>query len=96
VSADTFIDRCATHLDIEVAELASRSRQQRVVEARRLVITLGRERWGQSAKELASALGKSADTVSYLSREGIRQRMEDEGFSQRYEALDAEMVGGSR
>ena len=96
LTADDFIDRCAACLDINAADLASRSRKQRAVEARRLVITLGRERWGQSTKELASVLGKSADTVTYLLREGIRQRMDDDVFSQRYEALDAEMAGGGR
>ena len=96
LSADEFILRCASYLNVDVGDLASRSRQRRVVEARRLVVTLGRERRGQSAKELASALGKSADTVSYLSREGIRRRMEDGDFARRYEALDVEMIGDVR
>jgi hypothetical protein len=47
-------------LDIDVADLASRSRQNHVVEARRLIVTLGRERWAQGTKELALAFGKSA------------------------------------
>jgi hypothetical protein len=37
-----------------------------VVEARRLIVTLGRERWAQGTKELALAFGKSADTVAYI------------------------------
>jgi hypothetical protein len=65
-----------------------------VVEARRLIITLGRERRAQSTKDLASALHKSADTVTYIQREGVRQRLEDEEFSRRYESLDEELVGG--
>lgn len=90
--AADFLRACAAILDIEVEALASRSRHPAVVEARRLMVTLGRERWRQSTKELASVLEKSADTVSYLTREGIRLRLEDEAFARRFEALDAAMT----
>jgi len=59
-----------------------------------MIITLGRERWAQSTKELASALQKSADTVTYIQREGVKQRLDDGEFSRRYEDLDAALVGG--
>ena len=39
---------------------------------------------------------KSADTVSNLSREGIRKRMEDGDFARHHEALDVGMVGHAR
>ena len=90
--AEVFVAKGARHLKIRVADLASRSRQRDIVEARRLILALGRERWGQKAKDLGTALGKKADTISYLAREGIRQRLEDEGFSGRYEALDEELI----
>jgi REP element-mobilizing transposase RayT len=80
LSAEDFIGRSAAVLNIDVADLASRSRQTHVVEARRLIIALGRERWVQSTKDLASALEKSADTVTYIQREGVRQRLDDEEF----------------
>jgi len=67
-----------------------------VVEDRHLIVTLGRERWGQCTKELASVLKKSADTVSYLTREGIKHRLEDQAFARRYEWLDAEMIARGR
>ena len=92
--AREFIERSAAILHIDVADLASRSRQHHVVEARRLIVILGRERWAQSTKDLASALQKSADTVTYIQREGVRQRLEDEAFSRRYENLDEQLVGG--
>lgn len=94
--ADEFIAEGARHLEIDVANLASRTRQRHVVEARRLLLALGRERWGQRANELGRALGKKADTISYLAREGIRQRLEDEVFAKRYEDLDEAMIDGSR
>ena len=65
-----------------------------MVEARRLIVTLGRERWAQSTNEMASALQKSADTVTYIQREGVRKRLEDESFLRRYENLDEGLVGG--
>ena len=64
-----------------------------MVEARRLLLTLGRERWGQKATDLGAVLGKKADAISYLAREGIRQRLEDEVVAGRYEALDEAMIG---
>jgi hypothetical protein len=67
-----------------------------VVEARRLIIALGRERWVQSTKDLASALEKSADTVTYIQREGVRQRLDDEEFSLRFENLDEALIGRGR
>jgi len=79
-----------------VAGLASRFRQNPVVEARRLIITLGRMRWVQSTKDLASALDKSADTVTYIQREGVRQRLHDGEFLRRYENLDEALIDGSR
>jgi len=62
--AGEFVARSAAILDVDVADLASRSRQNHVVEARRLIITLGRECWAQSTKDLASSLEKSADNVT--------------------------------
>jgi REP element-mobilizing transposase RayT len=92
LSAEEFIGKGARHLEIDISALASRTRRRHVVEARRLLITLGRERWGQKAKDLGEALGKKADTISYISREGIRQRLEDGDFARRYETLDEAMI----
>ena len=77
-----------------MADLASRSRQNHVVEARRLIVTLGRERWAQGTKELALAFGKSADAVAYIQRDGIRQRLEGGEFSRRYESVDEDLIAG--
>ena len=94
--AEEFISRGAGHLGIDFVDLTSRTRRRHVVEARRLIITLGRERWGQKATSLATALGKSVDTISYIAREGIRRRLEDEDFANRYEALDEAMIDDVR
>ena len=59
---------------------------------RRLTVALGRERWGERTNELAAALNRSADTVTYMTREGVERRLEDPDFENKYEVLDAEMV----
>ncbi len=57
-----------------------------------MILTLGRDGRRQSIKELAFTFGKSADTATYLTREGIRLRLEDEAFARRFEALNATMI----
>lgn len=96
LSAEEFVKRGESLLDMALPDLASRSRQHDVVEARRLKITLGRERRVQSTKDLVSVLDKSADTVTYIQREGAPRRLEDKAFLQRYENLDAGLAGGGR
>jgi hypothetical protein len=59
-----------------------------------LIIIPGREHIAQSTRDLASALQKAADTVTYIQRERARQRLEDEDFFRRSENLDGELVGG--
>jgi hypothetical protein len=92
LSADEFITEGARRLGIDVEDLASRGRRREVVEARRLLLALGRERWGQKATDLGAVLGKKADTISYLAREGIKQRLENNDFASRYNALDEVMI----
>lgn len=96
LSADEFIAEGARRLGIDVADLASRGRRREVVEARRLLLALGRERWRQKATDLGAVLGKKADTISYLAREGIRQRLDNADFSSRYESLDEAMINDGR
>mgnify|MGYP001820190576 FL=1 len=94
LSTVEFMSRGARILGVEVEDLASRTRRRDVVESRRLLRGLGRERWTQRANQLGAVLEKKADTISYLAREGIRQRLEDEGLSRRYEALDQALIDG--
>jgi putative transposase len=92
ISAEEFVSRCASVLDVDLDDLRGRWRMTPTVEARRMIVALGRERWRQSTKELATALAKSEDVVSYLTREGVRQRLEDEGFARTYEELDQKLI----
>jgi len=88
VSSEEFVSGCAKLLKESVESLISRSRLPSIVEARRLLVTLGRERWGQSTSGLAAVLCKRPDVVSYLKREGVKRRLEDRGFERQLDELD--------
>jgi hypothetical protein len=75
-----------------VERLRSRARDSATAELRRLVATLGVERWGQRGVDIARVLGKNPDVVSWWVGQGVRRRLEDEGFATRIDALDQEMV----
>lgn len=92
VSSEEFVEECAAILGVGRGALSSRSRLPAIVDARRMVVTLGRERWNQKTSELASALGKSADVISYLKREGVKRRLEDQAFASRLEDLDKGLI----
>ncbi len=62
---------------------------------RRIVATLGVERWEQRGTELAKVLNKNADVVSWWVGQGVRRRQEDPGFAQRLEELDAQLAGAT-
>ena len=70
IGMERLFDSCARQVLKTCQVRSSVVRQHDVVGARRLIITLGRERWAQSTKDLASALDKSADWVTYIQREG--------------------------
>jgi REP element-mobilizing transposase RayT len=92
ISSAEYVEHCADILGVGSGALASRSRLPAIVEARRLVVTLGRERWDQKASELATALDKSADVISYLKREGVKRRLGDQVFASRLEDLDKALI----
>jgi hypothetical protein len=54
-------------------------------------VTLGLERWRQKTGELALALQKSPDVVSYMKRECVRMRLEDPEFNSRLEEHDTQL-----
>jgi len=56
------------------------------------MVTLGREWWDQKTSELAIVMGKSADVISYLNREGVKRRLWDEVFASRLEDIDKALI----
>jgi len=86
--ARQFIDELCRILGAAPATLASRSRDRSTAESRRIVATLGVERWGQKGRELARVLGKNSDMVSAWVGEGVRRRIADAGYARRLDDLD--------
>ncbi|MEJ2188674.1 MAG: transposase, partial [Acidobacteriota bacterium] len=87
--ADDWIERTCRHLGVQREDLASRSRKEEIVRVRELIGLLGVERYGVKVKALAASLGKSEDGVSLWVRRGARRRLENKGFAEDAEALDA-------
>jgi len=102
MTAEEFIGEVCRLLGVEPGRLASRARDRSTARMRRIVATLGVERWGQRGSDLAAALGKNPDVVSWWVGQGVRLRLEDSEFARQLEDLDQEMArsfgerGGSR
>ena len=93
LDAEEFIRRVCELADFDVEYLASRARDRSTAGKRRLVVTLGVERWRQKGTELAAVLKKNSDVVSWWVGEGIRRRLEDEEFAGELDRLDRELSG---
>jgi hypothetical protein len=61
--------------------------------SRRTIATLGIERWGQRAKELARTLNKHPDVVSNWASNGGVLRQADLRFSEVIDDLDKRLSG---
>jgi len=80
LEADEFISRGADILGVDIADLRSRGRNQDVVRARELLMTLGVERYSLKVKDLAKELRKSPDGMTQTVMRGIRRRTGDDEF----------------
>ena len=89
IDAETFVARSAVHLEIDLGDLKSRHRGERLVRARELLMTLGVERFGLKVKDLARVLEKTADGMTQTIARGSRRKNEDRAFRKDLEALDS-------
>jgi putative transposase len=89
---ERFIEEVCRLLGVEPARLASRARDRSTAEMRRMAITLGVERWGQTGRDIAAFLGKNPDVVSYWVGQGVRRRLDDPSFARRLDVLDRELA----
>ena len=90
--AAQFVEQVCRLLEAEPGRLASRARDSATAEMRRLVATLGVERWGQRGRDIAAVLDKNPDVVSWWVGEGARRRLEDPEYAQRLDELDQALV----
>ena len=88
IDAERFVAAVCEIGEFDRIRLASRARDRGVAEARRLIATLGAERWGQNRHALAEVLNKNPDVVSWWVGEGSRRRTDDLDFAVRLDDLD--------
>ena len=88
LDSERFVELVCKIAEIDPEQLASRARDHEIAEARRLVVTLGAERWDQNRQDLARVLNKNPDVVSWWVGEGARRRVDDPAFAARLDDLD--------
>jgi len=94
--AAEFVEQVCRLLGTEPERLASRARDSATAEMRRVVATLGVERWGQKGRDIAGVLNKNPDVVSWWVGQGARRRLEDREYAQRLDDLDRALAEGAR
>jgi REP element-mobilizing transposase RayT len=88
LEAKDFIRRVCELAEFDPDQLASRSRDRGTANARKVVATLGVERWSQKRTALAAVLNKNPDVVSFWAGEGARRRQEDPNYAAKLDELD--------
>lgn len=91
LDASVFVSLVSDVLDIDEEELCSRSRSRSIARVRRLVVTLGVERWRQNRTRMARVLQKNPDVLSWWASEGAALRQEDPEFASTLESADEEL-----
>jgi len=98
-----FVETVCDLLDIDMAVVCSRVRDRQTAAARKLMVTLGVERWRQSRVGLARVLQKNPDVVSWWAGEGAKSRVSDPAYAAELDRLDegvattaAEMAASGR
>lgn len=93
MGVEELLRRGAEALDVEVEDLASRSRASALVRARELLAVVGVERYGVRVKDLAEALGKHPVTATTWVMRGTARRTNDSETSALIEELDRAISG---
>ena len=91
LEACEFVRRVCELADFDFEVLASKARDRDTAGKRRIIATLGVERWRQKGTELAAVLKKNQDVVSWWVGEGVRRRLEDEAFAAEIDRLDKKL-----
>jgi len=83
-----FVKAVCDLLDIDMAVVCSRARDRHTAAARKMMATLGIERWRQSRTGLARVLQKNPDVVSWWAGEGAKSRINDPEYAVELDRLD--------
>ena len=93
--AGEFVELAWVGLGISIETIAGARQDRETTRFRRLIATLGIERWGQRAGELGAVLGKHPDVVSRWARNGAEGRSSDSEFAETIDQLDKFLAGAS-
>jgi REP element-mobilizing transposase RayT len=83
-----FVELVCNVLNVDMAHVCSRRRDRMIATVRRLIVTLGVERWRQNRTELADVLEKNPDVISWWAGEGAARRGEDSEFADQLGCAD--------
>jgi REP element-mobilizing transposase RayT len=83
-----FLNLVCGLLEVDMAIVSSRVRDRGTAAARKLIVTLGVERWRQSRTGLARVMQKNPDMVSWWAGEGAKSRVNDPKYAAELERLD--------
>jgi REP element-mobilizing transposase RayT len=92
VRPDLFVLACCELENVDFERVVSRRRDSGTARFRRLIATLGIERWRQRGSELAEVLNKHPDVVSSWASCGSHQRTSDEGWADSIDQLDRRLM----
>jgi hypothetical protein len=95
LDVETYLSRAVAAEGVEIERLGSPRRDRATVRVREAVALVGVERYGLRCRDLAAALGRSADQVSRRAGQASRRKVHDGEFRQRLEALDAAVASAS-
>jgi len=88
LEAEDFVRKVCLLMEKDVDRLAGRVRDSSTAASRKMLATLGIERWGQRAKDLARVLNKHPDVVSGWASSGGSLRQVNSEFREEVEILD--------
>jgi REP element-mobilizing transposase RayT len=87
-----YLETVCNLLEIDMAIVSSRVRDRGTAAARKLIVTLGVERWRQSRTGLAKVLQKNPDMVSWWAGEGAKSRVKDPQYAVKLDRLDESLA----
>ena len=90
-----FIKRACEALGVSTDALMGPHKDRKTMRLRRLVATVGIERWKQQAGTIGGILGKHPDVVSRWARSGAERRASDAEFAKEIDAIDAFLIGST-
>jgi REP element-mobilizing transposase RayT len=88
LTAQDYLRRLLDLLEVNLDDVAGRTKRQEVVRAREIIMTLAIERYDLRLTDLAALSGVRYDAASLWGRRGAQRRVTDPDFRRRIEEID--------